>query len=192
MQKLIQRFRGEKIGLFGGSFNPPHFGHLRVARSIVRFFRLDRLFWLVVPQNPFKSGKPQLPIQTRIELCNKFIGKSQKMEAIDFETGLKTFETINTLKKAKRTFPNAKLFWIMGSDNLFSFHKWRGAGFIMRNVNILLYIRGNFHKALRTQSFVKYKGRFKVFYGKKFNISSTEIREKLGKDWHLITKENSK
>ena len=170
-----------KIGLFGGSFNPPHKAHLYISQKALRLLNLTRLFWLVVPQNPFKKKLPYIPQGKRIELCNKLIGHNSRIKAIDFESDLKTFESFNTVKKAKRVFFKSKIYFILGSDNLPDFHKWKRADFIAKNVKLVVFVRGNFHKDFRSSAFVKYKPR--VIYGKKMDISSTRIRNELGKDW---------
>lgn len=171
-----------KVGLFGGSFNPPHLGHLKISQFAIKKFHLSKLFWLVVPKNPFKT-EVALPLEKRINFCNKLIGKSKKMKAIDFESDLKTPETHNTIKKAIRKFPNTKLFWIMGTDNLFHFEKWKHAKFIARNIEFLIFPRNNFHKSLRTASYLKYRKKMHFLSIKKINISSTEIRKKIGINW---------
>jgi nicotinate-nucleotide adenylyltransferase len=172
-----------KVGLFGGSFNPPHFGHVHISKVALQKFNLSKLYWLVVPENPDKKNIAKLTLKKRISLSQNLIGKNSKMQAIDFESNLKTFETCNTIKKALHAFQKSKLFWIMGTDNLFHFYKWRRANFIAKNINFLLFPRGNFHKSLRTASFIKYKNKMHFIYTKKCNISSTEIREKFGSNW---------
>ena len=172
-----------KLGLFGGSFNPAHAGHYNISIIAVKKFNLYKLFWLVVPENPFKKNSETLPLQKRIKVANTFLRNQKKVKAIDFESDLKTFETYNTIKKALRLFPNMKIFWIMGSDNLFHFDLWKNSDFIAKNVNFIIFPRNNFHKALRTESFIKYKNKMHFLNVKKFNISSTKIRENLGLDW---------
>lgn len=170
------------IGLFGGSFNPPHKAHLYISKTAIVKLKLAKLFWLVVPQNPFKKEAP-LEQKKRIDLCAKLIGKNNKIKAIDFESDLKSYETCNTIKKAKRVFAGKKLFFVMGSDNLPTFHKWKNPRYIAQNAQIVVFVRGNFHKHLRSISFYKYKPI--VIYGKKINISSTIIRNSLGLNWPL-------
>jgi nicotinate-nucleotide adenylyltransferase len=168
------------LGLFGGSFNPPHFGHVQVSATIVKRLKLSRILWLVVPENPFKKGQDYLPQKTRIELCKKLI-KNLEGEVIDFESDLKSFETVETVKKALKSFPNSKLFWIMGSDSLASFHKWRGADFIAKNVQLVVFARKGIHKSLRSKANIRYKPI--VVWSKMMNVSSTQIRENLGTNW---------
>ncbi len=170
-----------RIGLFGGSFNPPHYGHLEISKIAYKKLRLNTVYWLVVPQNPFKKNYQYLPQKTRIDLCNNLIGGDNKMRAIDFESKLKSFETFATIKKARRVFPASKLFWIMGDDSFFDFHKWRKNDFIANNVKLVIFNRGTIHKTVRTQSFIKYKPT--VIWNRHFKISSTNVRKSLGNNW---------
>ena len=167
----------KKIGLFGGSFNPPHFGHFGISKIALKKLKLDKIFWLIVPENPFKKGQMYLPLEVRIKLCKKLIKNNNKLEAIDFESDLKSFETCNTIKKAKRIFFHHELFWIMGGDSLLSFHKWKNPDFIAKNIKLVVFARGNMHKVVRTKAFLKYKPI--IIWNKLFNISSTEMRKKL-------------
>lgn len=165
----------KRVGFFGGSFNPPHFGHLGIAKISVKKLILNKLFWLVVPENPFKKGKEYLPFSERIEACNRVIKGEKKMEVIDFESDLPTFETFETIKKIKRKFHKAKLFWLMGADSLLSFHKWRRCDFIAKNVKIVVFSRDNMHKIIRSTSFVRFNPI--IAWNKQFHISSTQIRQ---------------
>ena len=174
----------KKIGLFGGSFNPPHFGHLGISNIAIKKLKLDKIFWLIVPENPFKKGHHYLPLEVRANLCKKLIKNNKKLEAIDFESDLKSFETCNTVKKAKRVFSRHQLFWIMGGDSLLSFHKWKNPDFIAKNTKLVVFARGNMHKVVRSKAFLKYKPI--IIWSKLFNISSTEIRGNLGKNWHNL------
>ena len=169
-----------KIGLFGGSFNPPHFGHLGVSRIVLKTLKLSRMLWLVVPENPFKKGQDYLPQKVRMEMCNKLVSPKIE-EVIDFESDLKSFETIETTKKALKTFYSCKLFWIMGSDSLASFHKWRGADFMAKKMQLVVFARKGVHKNLRSKSAIKYKPI--IIWSKMFDVSSTQIRNNLGLDW---------
>ncbi len=170
----------KKLALFGGSFNPPHLGHLSISNLVLRRLKLNHILWLVVPENPFKKGSDYLSQKTRISLCQKLISHSNA-KAIDFESGLKTFETFQTIKKAKRVFPKSKLFWVMGSDSIISFHKWKNSDFIAKNCTLVVVNRKGIHSSVRSKNFIKYNPI--LLWNKFCNISSTEIREKLGKNW---------
>lgn len=168
-----------KIGLFGGSFNPPHAGHFYISSLALKKFNLNKILWIVTGRNPFKKKLFFFPLKTRIALSNKLIGKNRKMSALDFESDLPSFQTFYTIKKAIRAFPLAKLYWITGSDALFSFHKWKRYDFILQNTRLLVFARQNALKSVKTRIFIKYKNNIEFIWGKRLNISSTSVRKEI-------------
>jgi nicotinate-nucleotide adenylyltransferase len=116
--------RGMAIGLFGGSFNPPHEGHLLVAQTALKKLGLDQLWWMVTPGNPLKSLKELAPLEQRIAACEA-LSSDPHIKVTAFEKQLGTSYTAKTLAKVKERNPHAHFVWIMGADNLQSFHKWQ-------------------------------------------------------------------
>ena len=112
---------GMTVGLFGGSFDPPHEGHAHVAETAVQQLGLDRVIWLVSPQNPLKHQPG--PIEDRLAAVRKF-ARGPKMIVSDAEARLGTRYTIDTLRALMKRFPRVQFVWIMGSDNLAGFHRW--------------------------------------------------------------------
>ncbi len=104
------------IGLFGGSFDPPHEGHLKIAKDALSRFELDWVWWFVTPQNTLKSVSPQ-PLAERIKLCQKMLIKEHKMLVSDLESLLNFQDTIQLVTFLQNHCPN-KYFWIAGSDTL--------------------------------------------------------------------------
>lgn len=116
---------GQRIGLFGGSFNPPHAGHLLVARTALRRLRLDRLWWLVTPGNPLKENAG-LPSQAkRMAACQRLIGHDPRILVTGIEAAIGTRYTAETIAFLKARAPLVRFVWIMGADNLASFHRWQ-------------------------------------------------------------------
>lgn len=116
--------RGMAIGLFGGSFNPPHEGHLLVAETAMRKLGLDQLWWMVTPGNPLKSHRELAPLSRRIAACEAMI-KDPRIKVTAFEKSLGTAFTAKTLSMIKAKNPLAHFVWIMGADNLETFHQWK-------------------------------------------------------------------
>lgn len=116
--------RGMRIGLFGGSFNPAHLGHHHVAETARVRLGLDRIIWLVSPQNPLKDPSQTMPLKQRMQGLKPFIGPKDIVS--DFETKIKANYTLDTLRALKARYPGVKFVWIMGGDSMASFHKWRG------------------------------------------------------------------
>jgi nicotinate-nucleotide adenylyltransferase len=112
---------GMTVGLFGGSFDPPHDGHSHVAESALQQLGLDRVIWLVSPQSPLKQEPA--PIEKRLAQVRAF-ARGPRMIVSDAEARLGTRYTIDTLRALMKRFPHVRFVWIMGSDNLASFHRW--------------------------------------------------------------------
>lgn len=131
---------GMRVGLFGGSFNPPHEGHAHVAETAKRRLNLDRVIWLVSPQNPLKSSHETAELAHRIGQT-RAIARGPGMIVSDLETRLGSAYTIDTIRWLKARFPGVKFVWIMGADSLATFHRWRGWTQIMREVPVAVVSR---------------------------------------------------
>ncbi|MHC3127541.1 nicotinic acid mononucleotide adenylyltransferase [Brevundimonas sp. GN22] len=124
---------GMKVGLFGGSFNPAHDGHAHVAETAMRRLGLDRVVWMVSPQNPLKSSHEMAPLAERMQSAREVARTvGPNMIVSDVETRIGTQWTIDTLRTLVARHPGVKFVWLMGSDNLADFHRWRGWTDIMR------------------------------------------------------------
>ncbi|MDB5471964.1 MAG: nicotinic acid mononucleotide adenylyltransferase [Caulobacter sp.] len=131
---------GMRVGLYGGSFNPVHEGHLHVARTAITRLGLDRVIWLVSPQNPLKASKETAPLKQRLAEVAKAVGGSQ-MIVSDIETRLGSQYTIDTLRLLKARYPGVHFVWIMGADSLKDVHRWRGWTQLMREVPVAVVSR---------------------------------------------------
>ena len=133
---------GMKVGLFGGSFNPAHDGHAHVAETAMRRLDLDRVVWLVSPQNPLKSNHETAPLADRMaSACAVAATVGPAMIVSDFETRAGVQWTVDTLRLLKARYPGVQFVWLMGSDNLASFHRWRGWTDIMRLMPVAVIAR---------------------------------------------------
>ena len=129
-----------RVGLYGGSFNPAHEGHAHVAETARRRLKLDRVIWLVSPQNPLKSNHETAGLAQRMAGAAA-LAKGPGMIVSDVETRLGSAYTIDTVRALKQRFPGVKFVWIMGADSLASFHRWRGWTQIMREVPVAVVSR---------------------------------------------------
>lgn len=111
-----------KVGLLGGSFDPPHRGHRHVADTARRALGLHRVIWLVSPKNPMKSSGPE-PMGRRLEAVRRLA--HPKDAVTDLEAGLGSAFTVDTLEWLRRRYPGVRFSFLMGSDNLAGFHRWR-------------------------------------------------------------------
>jgi nicotinate-nucleotide adenylyltransferase len=131
---------GLRVGLLGGSFNPAHEGHLHVAETAMQRLGLQRVVWLVSPQNPLKAAHHTAPLAQRMANARR-LARGPGMIVSDFETRAGSQYTVDTLRLLKARFPGVKFVWIMGADNLASFHRWRGWTEIFRLVPIAVVAR---------------------------------------------------
>ncbi|WP_170427102.1 nicotinate-nucleotide adenylyltransferase [Ruegeria arenilitoris] len=125
---------GQVVGLFGGSFDPPHQGHVHVTLEAMKAFGLDRVWWLVSPGNPLKSRGPA-PLAQRVEAARAVINHP-RVEITDIEALTKTRATADTLMALRRLYPEVRFVWLMGADNLAQFHKWKNWRLIMDSVPV--------------------------------------------------------
>jgi nicotinate-nucleotide adenylyltransferase len=116
--------RGMAVGLFGGSFNPPHEGHLLVAEIALRRLGLDQLWWMVTPGNPLKSRTELASLADRIAMSERLI-ENPRIKLTAFEKTLGGAYTADTLASVKAKNPQARFVWIMGADSLSTFHLWQ-------------------------------------------------------------------
>lgn len=134
MKPLPHARPGAKIGLLGGSFDPPHEGHAHITRWALRRFRLDAVWWLISPGNPLKARGPAA-MSRRIEAAEAII-PARKVIVTDIEAQLGTRYTADTLRALKHRYPSVRFTWLMGADNLIQFHLWEDWRWIIENFPI--------------------------------------------------------
>ncbi len=114
-----------RIGLYGGSFNPPHEGHRLVSLTALGRLGLDRVWWLVTPGNPLKNTTDLTVLHKRMAQCRK-MADHPRVEVTGFEQDIRARYTLDTIMYLKSRYPRVFFVWIMGADNLATFHRWRG------------------------------------------------------------------
>lgn len=116
--------KGMQVGLFGGSFNPPHAGHLLVAEIALQRLNLDQLWWMVTPGNPLKSTRELAPLAERIQR-SEAITPDPRIKVTAFEAAHRVRYTADTLALVKSRNPGVDFVWVMGADSLRDFHRWQ-------------------------------------------------------------------
>ncbi|MBZ9654461.1 nicotinate-nucleotide adenylyltransferase [Phyllobacterium lublinensis] len=116
--------KGMTVGLFGGSFNPPHAGHALVAEIALRRLKLDQLWWIVTPGNPLKDVTQLAPLAERLSMCEALV-HDPRIKVTAFEAAYAISYTADTLAMIKARNPGVHFVWIMGADNLADFHRWQ-------------------------------------------------------------------
>lgn len=146
------------IGLLGGSFNPAHEGHLHVARMCQRALKLDRIWFLVSPQNPLKPVKGMAPLAKRLASARALVAQkgSTRIAVTDIERVLGTSRTVDTLAALKHRFPHIKFVWLMGADNMLQLPRWARWRDIAHAVPIAVYPRPGFTLKARLSPAARY------------------------------------
>lgn len=165
----------KKIGLFFGSFNPVHVGHMIIAEFMAQNAGVDKVWMVVSPQNPHKKKSTLAKDYDRLHLVKTAIGENTKIQASDIEFGLpQPSYTIDTLTYLKEKYPDKEFSLIMGGDNLGTLHKWKNYELIMKNHEILVYKRPQYELG-ELQNHPKVK----MFEAPMLSISASYIRKQL-------------
>ena len=131
---------GQRIALFGGTFNPPHRGHRHVALTGLARLGVAQVWWMVTPGNPLKSSEDLPPLEKRIALTERY-ADHPRMLVTGFEASIGTRYTADAVTYLKRRYPTAKFVWLMGADNLSTLHRWQKWRNIMRQVPVAVVDR---------------------------------------------------
>ncbi|MBK6729744.1 MAG: nicotinate-nucleotide adenylyltransferase [Bacteroidetes bacterium] len=163
------------IGLFFGSFNPIHTGHLIIADYFANNCALDQVWLIVSPQNPLKDKATLLDEKHRLYMCNIAVEDNYKLQASNIEFHLpKPSYTIDTLTHLQEKYPDNKFVLIMGSDNLASIDKWKNYELLLKNFTFYIYTRPEFE--IKN---IPYSGDIHFFEVPQIFISSSYIRQAL-------------
>lgn len=161
-----------KIGLYFGSFNPVHVGHLIIASHLLNETDLEKIWFVVSPQNPFKQENGLLNEYHRLHLVKLATEQDNRIKATEIEFGLpKPSYTINTLAYLAEKFPDHEFSIIMGSDSFQNLHKWKNAELIIRDYTIYVYPRPGFPVANT------HNARMQVVDAPLLQLSATHIRK---------------
>lgn len=174
-----------KIGIYGGSFNPVHFGHTGLAQWIVEHTDIDEVWLMVSPNNPLKKETDLAPEAERLHGVKQAIAGIPRLVASDFEFSLpRPSYTANTLRALLSTYPEHEFTLIMGEDNWAIREQWREWEWILENFRIFVYPRITTGQALTTRHEVPTTTTANVVYlndAPLFDISSTQIRNSVPK-----------
>tara|TARA_A100001011_G_scaffold397049_1_gene496837 strand:+ start:8127 stop:8708 length:582 start_codon:yes stop_codon:yes gene_type:complete len=182
----------KKIGLLGGSFDPPHKGHLFISLEAKKVLKLDEVWWIVTPQNPLKILKPAT-YEERLNNCI-FITRNYPIHVKEIEKKISSDYSYKTINYILRHYQNIKFFWLMGADNLINLHKWQKWQKIFENMSIVIFKRHGYNnkalKSVASKKFINSKivspkiqsedfnkmPSWAFIENKEIKISSTEIR----------------
>ena len=149
-----------RIGLLGGSFNPAHRGHRRISLEAMRALGLDEVWWLVSPGNPLKEGaKDMAPFDARFGSAERQ-ARGARIRVSDFERREGTRFTVDTVRRLKQRHPEHRFIWLLGSDTLPNFHKWRDYRGLARELPIAVIRRPGYDSAVHAARAMGWLRRF--------------------------------
>ncbi|WP_246225992.1 nicotinate-nucleotide adenylyltransferase [Chelativorans xinjiangense] len=191
--------RGMAVGLFGGSFNPPHAGHALVAETALRRLRLDQLWWIVTPGNPLKDNSRLAPLSERVAL-SEACAEDPRIKVTAFEAGYRVRYTADAIDLVRKRNSGVDFVWIMGADSLRDFHRWERWRDIARTVPIAVFDRPGATLSFLSSTMAKAFGHARIdesdapllarirppawtfIHGPRSSLSSTALRDAARKE----------
>lgn len=166
-----------RIGVFGGTFNPPHIGHLRLAGMAREQFDLDRVLWVPNSLSPFKTGEDMAPAADRLAMVRAATAGEAAFSVSEIETrqGGRSY-TVETLRKLQEAYPGAVFRLMAGSDQLPGFSRWREPEEIVRRAPLIVFPRAGYERAAVPKGFEKY---VEFADTPVIDLSGTDIRERI-------------
>ena len=167
----------KSFGLLGGSFDPAHKGHLAISKIAIKKLKLDKILWIVTKQNPFKK-KPFYSLDQRIKKAKKLIKGSKKINIINLDKTINSSRSIDVINYLINIKKLKNIYFILGSDNLIKFHKWKSWKKIVKLTKLIVFSRIGYDRKGKKSIVAKYL-KNKIFFinNKPIVISSTKIRK---------------
>ena len=167
------------IGILGGSFDPPHKGHLYVSKQSLKRLKLKKVIWAITKKNPLKK-KPFFSFTMRKKMCKKIIKGNKKIQLRYYEDKLKSKSSISIVKFLKKR-EKYKIFFIIGSDNLINFHKWKNYKQLLKMSILVVFSRKGFDTKAKKSVIMRHlkSKNIKFFKNLKINVSSSQLRDRI-------------
>ena len=168
------------IGILGGSFDPAHKGHLGISKISIEKLKLKKIYWVITKKNPFKK-KTFYSLNERIKYAKKIAKSQKKIETIYLDNIVKSSRIIDIIKFFIKKRKNKNIYFIIGSDNLILFHKWKSWKKIVKLVKLVVFSRKGYDRKGKESVVVKYLNKNKIIFvkNKPIKASSTALRKKL-------------
>ena len=168
----------KSVGILGGSFDPPHKGHLTISKIAIKKVKLDRVLWAVTNKNPFKKN-PFYSLSQRIKLTKKITRNTKKIQIVHLDKIIKSSRTINMINYLIKKKEIKNIFFIIGSDNLITLHKWKSWKKIVKLSKLIVFSRKGYDTKSKKSKVAKYlKNKIIFIKNKPIIISSTNLRKK--------------
>ena len=163
---------GQVIGLLGGSFDPPHAGHVHLTLEALKRLGLDQVWWLVSPGNPIKPDPPA-PLANRMQAARTLM-QHPRVRVTDLEAGFETRATVDTLAALVRAYPRLRFVWLMGADNLAGFHRWERWPDILNQVPVAVFARPGQRLSAQTAKAARVFARHRMRRGRAQDLGRME------------------
>ena len=165
------------IGLLGGSFDPAHEGHLGISKIAVKKFKLKKIYWVITKKNPFKN-KTFYSLNERIKYAKKIIKNQKKIKIIHLDDKIKSSRVIDVINYFIKKKKIKNILFIIGSDNLILFHKWKSWKKVVKLVKLIVFSRKGYDKKGRKSIVAKnFKNKIIFIKNKPISISSTQLKK---------------
>ena len=166
------------IGLLGGSFDPAHKGHLAISKIAIKKLKLKKIFWVITKKNPFKN-KTYYSLEQRIKYAKKITKIQKKIEIIYIDYTIKSSRIIDVINYFIKKKKIKNIYFIIGSDNLIQFHKWKSWKKIVKLVKLIVFSRKGYdRKGMKSIVAKKFKNKIIFVKNKPISISSTELKKR--------------
>ena len=166
------------IGLLGGSFDPAHKGHLSISNIAIKSLKLKKIYWVITKKNPFKN-KTFYSLDERIKYAKKISETQKKIKVIYLDNIIKSSRVIDVINYFIKQKKIKNIFFIIGSDNLIRFHKWKSWKKIVKIVKLIVFSRKGYdRKGMKSTVVKKYKNRIFFIKNKPISISSTQLKKR--------------
>ena len=164
------------IGILGGSFDPAHKGHLGISKIAIKKLRLKKIYWVITKKNPFKN-ETFYSLEERIKYAKKISKIQKKIEVIYLENVVKSSRTINLVNYFIKKKDIKNIYFIIGSDNLIRFHKWKSWKKIVKLVKLIVFSRKGYdRKGMKSMVVKNFKNKIIFIKTKHIEISSTQLK----------------
>ena len=169
----------ENIGILGGSFDPPHKGHVEISRISLKKIKLKKIYWIITKKNPFKK-KPFFSLEERIKKSKDMVKRNKKIKVMYLDKITNSSRTIHTVNYFIDKKNKKNLYLIVGSDSLLKFHKWKSWKKIVKLTKLVIFSRKGYDKKSRESIVVKYLNKKNIIFvnNKLINVSSSNIKKK--------------
>tara|TARA_B100001564_G_C20658019_1_gene680198 strand:+ start:2270 stop:2809 length:540 start_codon:yes stop_codon:yes gene_type:complete len=166
------------LGIFGGSFDPPHKGHVEISKIALKKINFKKIYWIITKKNPFKK-KPFFSINQRVAKSKSATKSIKRVKVLYLDKKIRSSRTIDVINYFIKTKKERNLCLILGSDNLLTFHKWTSWKKIVKVSKLVIFSRKGFDKKSKDSIVVRYLNKKNIIFikNKHINISSSKIKK---------------